>query len=420
MRKKRETVSSFALNEHDVLGGKAKILTTKASGGVWQVRIWISEEKKYLRKSLKTRDFETAIERAEEFYLQTYSDVKSGKKLFGISVEELVDLYKKWRSEDVKVGNITSGRLVTISSQLKHFSKYKGLGTKISELDRMSCYDYTTWRKAGHSDVRDTTIINEQSTVNHMMTFAFRNGYAHFDGFEFRKIKINKDAVIRRDTFSLDEYDGLVRFLRSYVSKKQCPDENIRAERLLVRDCILIASNTMMRVGELWQLRWRDVESVRKVPNDEGGETALVTISVRAETSKVRRSRRVIARGGEYFNRLRERSVHTDPDDYVFHGISGNTTSAKERRYHHWKVIMDGCKFDYKARNLTWYSLRHFGITCRIRAGVKYGDIAKAAGTSITYIEQHYGHVDDHMLTSAALKNFKVSSDGLIYSSGDR
>ena len=63
--------------------------------------MWVPEEKKYVRKTLHTRDFKTALSRAEELYLQLYSDVASGRKLFGITLGELIDQYLKWRQEDV-------------------------------------------------------------------------------------------------------------------------------------------------------------------------------------------------------------------------------------------------------------------------------------------------------------------------------
>ena len=52
--------SSFTTEYHDILGDKVKILRVKQSGGVWQFRMWIADEGKYLRKQLKTRDFEAA------------------------------------------------------------------------------------------------------------------------------------------------------------------------------------------------------------------------------------------------------------------------------------------------------------------------------------------------------------------------
>jgi hypothetical protein len=58
--------------------------------------------------------------------------------------------------------------------------------------------------------------------------------------------------------------------------------------------------------------------------------------------------------------------------------------------------------------------LRHFGITCRLRAGANVFDLAKIAGNSITEIETHYGHFDQAMSRAAALKNFISSKEGLI------
>ena len=125
----------------DVYDGDVQLFRSEPHGKMWQFQMWIPEEKKYLRKSLKTKDFETAVKRGEELYLQTFSDVKTGRKLFGITLKELSDAYIKWREEDVALGNITKGRVVTIKSQMKHFLDYKGYQTKLSELDRNSCYE---------------------------------------------------------------------------------------------------------------------------------------------------------------------------------------------------------------------------------------------------------------------------------------
>ena len=414
----RPPVSAVMQQQHDILGGEARIFRTKASGDVWQFRMWISDEQKYFRKTLKTRDFDTAVERAKKLFLETMSDVKTGRKIFGITLGELVDQYLDWRIEDASIGHITKDRVVTMRSQLKHLLSMKDRSLKVAELDRQSLYDYANLRKTAHPSTRDVTIINEQSTINHMMKFGYRKGLFHIDGFEFRKLKRDNDAVVNRDTFSLDEYDDLIKKMRIYVSKGACPDADERHERLLVRDCILIASNTMLRVGELWQLRWGDIQGFEEVTADDGSTRSLVTLWVRAEISKTRRSRKVISMGGEYFQRLKARCEQTGKDDFVFGAISGHNSAANEKRYGHWKTLMAAMGIDYKARNLTWYSLRHFAITCRIRAGVKLSEIAKLAGTSVTYIEKHYGHIDDQLLKTAALQNFKISKDGLILRTG--
>ncbi len=417
-RKKRNRVGkgNTSAQNHKIFGGKAEIFRVAQSGDVWQFRMWITDEQKYLRKSLRTRDLESAIQRAEQLYLDTHANLAAGKKLFGLSLKELTDLYIAWREGDVGT-RITKGRLGTLKSQMKHILACKGERLKIGELERTSFYDYEDWRKDTNPSTQSATIRNEQSTINHMMDFAYREGYTNLSKLEFRPISIRKEDVGRRDIFSLEEYDALVRFMRSYVSKRQAPEPLERLERLMVRDAVLIASNSSMRVGELWQLKWGDIERIAPVIDANEKRIQLATLNVRSETSKTRNSRRIMVRGGEYFLRLKERSTHTEPDDFVFSVIDGNARLSRNRWYSHWRNLMYGIgDEDYKTRKLTWYSLRHFGITCRIRAGNTYSEIAEMAGTSASYIETHYKHYDDEMLKSAALKSYQIDRSGIVFS----
>ncbi len=83
-----------------------------------------------------------------------------GKKLFGLSLQELTELYIQWRERDVGT-RITAGRSVTLKSQMKHILAYKGGNLKIGELERNSFYDYQSWRKATKPGTQDVTIRNE-------------------------------------------------------------------------------------------------------------------------------------------------------------------------------------------------------------------------------------------------------------------
>ena len=162
----RRSIGSLNSQNHDIFGGKAQILRAPQSGDVWQFRMWISDEKKYLRKSLHTKDFETATIRAETLFLETMADVATGKKLFGLTLKQLTNLYIEYRLSDVGK-MITAGRLTAIKSQLKHLLVYKGEKLKIRELDRNSLFDYDTWRKEILPNTQDATLRNEQSTINH-------------------------------------------------------------------------------------------------------------------------------------------------------------------------------------------------------------------------------------------------------------
>ena len=418
-KRKYRKVSSKKLSSHtaseefDILGDKAKIMRVPASGKIWQFRMWISEEGKYIRQSLKTRDCKTAMELAEKKVFETLGDIHSGKKIFSIKLSELVEQYLDSRRIDVEQNRITLGRMNAMKSQLKHFINFKSPDFKLGELAKNSLYDYEAWRKTERPSTQAITIRNEQSTINHMMKFAFKEGYSKYNSFEFCPITIKGKDQLRRDIFTMDEYRNLVRFLRTYCSKQECPDELVRMERLLIRDAILIAANTMLRVGEFQQLKWGDIAGYEDRNSQNGTLLRLVTINVRKETSKVQRDRTVVARGGEYFERLMERSTFTNDDDLVFTSIRGKSKFPRYKWHENWKNLMYGIGLDYKKRNLTYYSLRHFGITCRIAAEVPIATLADNAGTSLAMIEKHYLHTNIPMLRITAIKDIPADQYGV-------
>jgi integrase len=412
-RRKKKDTTPFVVEAHDVLG-KAKVLRTVASGKVYQFRMWIEDEKKYVRKTLKTKDLNVAMQRAKDEVFRISGEKHSGKKIFGQTLSELVDRYLVWRKQDVEGGLITQQRHDSLRSEFKHFLEFMGASLKLSELEKNSCYDYAQFRRSKSPKIRDETIKNAQSTINHMMKYAYRTKMInHFETFEFRKISRKSTQPMRRSVFELEEYDRLVLFMRSWASKKNCDDKQVLAERLMIKDCLLIASNTMLRVGELWQLRWDDIRSFQEKTDSRNKKLILVTIRVRSEISKVRRERLITVRGGEYFRRLYERTPFKDHNDYVFCGESGQERFKKIKFYAAWRELMSGIGIDYKKRNLSWYSLRHFGITCRLRAGASVFDVANIAGTSIAHIQSNYGHFDQRMSVAASLLNFSYDEEGL-------
>ena len=76
---------------------------------------------------------------------------------------------------------------------------------------------------------------------------------------------------------------------------------------------------------------------------------------------------------------------------------------------------MKGIGIDnHRERKLTWYSLRHFGISMRVMANVSLIDLSKMAGTSVNHIENTYLKYSEEQARSSALKNFSISNDGTI------
>jgi integrase len=397
-----------------LLGDRGEVYRMSRSGAVYQCRIWVPDERKYLRKSLKTTDYETAKQRGETLILQTLSDVASGRKLFGISLGELVDKFLEHEGERVKGGFITEGRLTTIQSQCRALLRTKPRSTKIAELDENSFHDWMLMRRKDNPSITQVTIRNETATIGKIFDFAHRNKLSHFPKMYFERIRISRADVGRRDTFTIEEYEEMVKFLRTYTSKKYCPDDEDRTERQKVRDYILTLSNTLMRTGELRQLCWGDVLGYEDRTDETGKKVCVVNLRIRKETSKVRRPRTIWVRGGDYIKRLKTYSPFTEPTDLLFTNKTGTHPLGTRELYKHWDRVMKGIGIeDHSERKLSYYSLRHFGITMRMKSGVPIADVASVAGTSVSHLETHYRHIDDEVMIDSALRNFTPVKEGV-------
>ena len=136
--------------------------------------------------------------------------------------------YVDFRKRDVELGHIVSGRLATIATHLQHWLGFIGKDTKLKELERSDCENYYYHRqKSTDSKVKQVTVQNEQSTINACIKWLNKNGETHIDCFDFKKLpRLGKgNDAIRRATLSNDEYESLVRAMRSYCAKQNKIDD---------------------------------------------------------------------------------------------------------------------------------------------------------------------------------------------------
>ena len=147
----------------------------------------------------------------------------------------------------------------------------------------------------------------------------------------------------------------------------------------------------MMRSGELFGLKWKNVKVYEK-DNYKWAE-----IIVEGETSKVRKDRVFVARGGNHFERLKRLSKHTKGSDFVFTLNDSTHWHALNRRAleYHFKRLLQGVGItDAKERKLQLYSCRHYGISKRVNNGANIVQLAKDCGTSVEHITKTYYHTN--------------------------
>lgn len=411
-----KTDSKAFLTQIPILGGKGLIYTTPRSGGNWYFRTYITESRKYFRQSLRTKDKEDALVKGENLMVDILGKMSQGHKLFGMKWEEVCADFLTDSVERVKDKYITPERLGTLTTQVNkwivpyfHKTVSDGHSTLCSELDRNSAYDYGRFRKrATDGEVQDITIRNEYTTINAICKYAYRKSWLPFEKFNRPEIKIKE--VVRRDTFTIEEYKLFYTRLRKWVSESA--DEHEKHMRQMMRDFIFIKSNTFMRFGEIVNLKWH----MCKTYTYKGQR--LIELELPATICKNRKSRRILTNGGQYLDRLKTYSKWVDKDDYVFSNPNENKRLVKDTFYKYWYAIIKYTGAD-KLRNpkggykhLTFYALRHLGITFRLMSGVSIYEVSVIAGTEVRHIENHYSHLDITKMKDTALKTFRTTQDG--------
>lgn len=399
-------------NETDILGGKAIIYTNDYD--VWQFRCWVAGEKQYIRKSLRTKHKEEAIEDAENLYYDLMVQVKGGQKLFGTSVAEAIDIFLQHKRKEV--GNtIVAGRFETIKTHLRHFTSYVGEKTKTTTLTPKTLVswivndeetNYATYRK--DNGISSQTILNELSTIN--TCFQYLNDEGHITLRRFQQPPVTKfkydtnNELVRRQTFTDDEWKEFYTAARSFTAKKNKVSDEEMLYRQLTRHYFLFAASSGMRSGELRQLNWQEV-SYREVEMDGGKKLLLAAINVLKHTTKVRQERFFISGGGDYLKRWSELSKRKSGLVFSIDGEHQIHNSTINRYFNKILKLTDIEK--QRQSQLVPYSLRHFCVTQMVlKNGLSYQQVAQALGTSVGQVERTYLHLNEQAMLETAMARY--------------
>jgi integrase len=392
-------------------------------GDIWQFRYWLEKERRYVRLSLKTKNQVSAVETAKKHFVKIKSETDSGKTYYSKTAKDGVLMYLEYRKGHIDrrtTKSIVKGRYGTIRAHLDHWLDFIERDTKLKELDKDSCAEYAKAREkpSATKTTALSTISNEQSTINSMIKWLHKKGEVYIDSFDFETISIRNTSEenARRESFTDQEVRDFRLAIPKYIeeAKKDMTDLENRA-RVLSGYYLLIASISGLRTGEQKQLKWKDIHF--ETHRVKAEEFEMVKISVRKETSKVRKSREFYIRDMEYFHDLFNLTLPTHKnkpysDNFLF-SYNGINVVSQRAVTHHFKKILEVSEIDIKKRKLVPYSFRHHFITSRIKAGLSYKDVADMCGTSRAQIEKTYYHIDKEIMMTQAMADYYIS-DGLI------
>ena len=409
-------------NVIDLQDGEVRIYQrTKNSGDVWQFRMYITEEKRYVVKSLQTRDKDIAIERAKRMYIEYKSKELSGEKLFSISAEQLVDMYIEYQEERYRSGQISLGRFTGIKTQLKHYLSFIGKTTRIANFQGKEFRKYLHFRQTRGVKTL-TTVLNELLTFKHMYNYAKGEGYIGQKYlFDYGEIRIASDEC-KRDGYEIEEFKQLINTSKNWfnqTNKTLTNYDEVVYYRKLLHDFLLVMGRCGFRTSECMKLRWSDI----KLNNDKDKSA---TITIRKENTKVRKQRTITALVGNIFERIKTYSNFTDNEDYIFAHYSKRDVSIRDNIYDYYRELKEEVKLKHKNfdTSLDIYGIRHYFITLHLRvAKTDMYSIARFCGTSIREIERTYSHIKDDEVSRSVMKSsrqirFGKDNDILIVEEG--
>ena len=402
-------------------------------GEYWQMRMWLGKEKKYARFSLRTRNRDTAIDKAKKYYHELMAQQLAGKTYFSKTTKQGVEEYLKQRALDVEAELIVKGRYGTIKTHLEHWLDFIGRDTKLKELERTDCENYLHSRTKTKKkiNVSQTTVANEQSTINAMLSWLYRRNETYIEAFDFKPLKrIDRgDEALRRSTFTDEEVIVIKQELEKYITEaKGNVDEEGNMSKVINGYYLLISIITGLRRGEQLQLKWSDIKWLEKnVKGQAEDDTySLVKITVRAETTKVRKTRHFVVKDWEYFDELfkllqpryvkankENKKIKAFGDTFVFSANGMSKLTPRAIGYHFDKIVELAEIKDTDTRDLVPYSFRHYFITDRINRGATPTQVAETCGTSTAQIEKTYYHTSEAKMITNALPQFEYK-DGLL------
>lgn len=422
-------------------------------GDYWQMRMWLGKEKKYARFSLKTRNRDTAIDKAKKRYIDIKSDEQSGKTFYSLTTKQGVTLYLEQRKKDVSAELITEGRWKTINTHLQHWLKFIGKDTKLKELSRTDCENYFNERrqtkKRNDIKISQSTIVNEQASINAMINWLFKRNETYIDAFDFKKLKPIDvgDLALKRPVFSKEELERIEKVLQDYI-KEPADDKNDKNNATkAVCGCFNgVAMITGMRRGEMLQLKWENISlaEIMKPISLKGSRTpdALFEITVPAEICKIKRTRTFMVGDSGYifqllhmaarrikfkdtpvqFSEKAERFLVKNMNtlrkliakELIF-SIDGETALTPRAIYVHFDKLIERAEIiDAAERGVVHYSFRHSFITHKVNSGLDLMAVAEMCGNSVNQIERNYYRTTREKMRTNALSDYDVIGGSIV------
>ena len=239
----------------------------------------------------------------------------------------------------------------SIKTILNHLIQFVGKDTKVDSIENTTYRNYFDYRRKHHPKVQNITLKNERSQISHLYKWGISEGYIGSNRIpKWKELKYAQPRT--RQYLNRELYRKLYTHLNNWT--KGINHEEDLYYRQLVRDFILVLSNTGMRFGECHQLKWEYIKvipSKLKYPN--------VKIFIPYHITKTKRDRTTLGMRGDIFKRIKSYSPDSLSHNLIFRKFQSDEIVSKKILYKYWDKIMNETGLCDEPVPPTYYTLRH-------------------------------------------------------------
>lgn len=388
-------------NDFIDLRGDGRVVLYKRPGlkkPKWQVRVRVPKATGYRIVSSKTSNWDEAKRFADELYEQTYMHILNGGQMRSRTFRQV---FEEWEKNLDSLGPNRQGGTHNPSVDRVRIYALPYFGsTKIEKIGPKEFEAFWIWRKSNFSKKQPSngTLGREKNALAPLFKYAVSKGYIP----SVPAMSVPKAKHTRRSTFTLDEYNHLIRQMRRWV--KESVGKAHWRDRYVFQQCFIFLANTGLRIGELRRLSWGDLGTLET----KKGQMATGTATGKTGTRDfILMNYAPIA--AKRLRKLREQELGHEPpaEGYVFCHRNGKEILSFKRSF---KSILKYAKIPEEREGMarTIYSLRHFFATQRLSHDTNPFALAKIMGTSVEMIEKFYGHVVTAELAEQLTKGTRI------------
>lgn len=160
------TAGKHQLDAYEVLNYPILLYRRQDSGNVWQYRIWVKEQHKYIRSSSRTENRDEAEKLAIKRFIETGIKKEQNIPIFNKAFGDLAREWIAGRTREYKAGGITKVRLEKDTAKVIRFLIPFFDKKTVSSINQKTIDDFWDWRISYWTDPNNLKTVKQTPHTN--------------------------------------------------------------------------------------------------------------------------------------------------------------------------------------------------------------------------------------------------------------